>query len=41
MKIKFMYHQISDINQLYTNEENNELSELFGEPTAAKNYQGK
>ena len=30
MKIKFMYHQISDINQLYTNQENNELSELFG-----------
>ena len=36
-----MYHQISDINQLYTNEENNELSELFGEPTTAKTYKGK
>ena len=41
MKIKFMYHQISDINQLYTNQENNELSELFGEPTTSKTYKGK
>lgn len=41
MKIKFMYHQISDINQLYTNEENNELSEFFGGPVVAKTYKGK
>ena len=41
MKIKFMYHQISDINQLYINQENKELSDLFGEPSTTKTYRGK
>lgn len=41
MKIQFMYHQISDINLLYTIEEYNELSQIFGEPSTAKTYKGK
>lgn len=41
MKIKFMYHQISNIDLLYSNQTNGDLSTFFGDSITETIYKGK
>ena len=41
MKIKFMYHQISNIDLLYLSQPNSDLSTFFGESIPETIYKGK
>ena len=41
MKIKFMYHQISNIDLLYSNQTNRDLSTFFGDSITETIYKGK